>query len=175
MARPGALSALGALAGVAAVAIGAGPALAQPGVIHVGPPAPELRVDVLAARTTTVQGGAGVFWPIGRSVRLGGVVAGGVTDGVPADVAASGRATSARAELVTRFVLDGAGDARWRLYGAAGAGVLFVRGAHGVARVHVAAGVELPPLGRWRPAAEVGLGGGLRVGLALRRSTPAAQ
>ncbi|HEX6631152.1 MAG TPA: hypothetical protein VF048_08675, partial [Gemmatimonadaceae bacterium] len=80
------------------------------------------------------------------------------------------RATSSRAEFVTRFVLDGAGDARWRPYGAAGAGLLLVRGSRGVARVHVAAGVEMPPLGRWRPAAEVGLGGGARVALVLRRT-----
>jgi hypothetical protein len=45
-----------------------------------------------------------------------------------------------------------------------------VRGSRGVARVHVAAGVEMPPLGRWRPAAEVGLGGGARVALVLRRT-----
>ncbi|HEU4630208.1 MAG TPA: hypothetical protein VFS08_10730 [Gemmatimonadaceae bacterium] len=159
------------VAGLAAVV--ARPALAQPGVIRVGPAEPELRVDALAGRTTSWQLGAGVLWPFGRSVRLGGVVAGGVTDGVPADVAASGRAASARAELVARFVVDGADPARWRLYGAAGAGALLVRGVRGVARVHVAAGVELPPLGGWRPAVELGLGGGVRVGLGLRRSSPA--
>jgi hypothetical protein len=154
---------------VAAIAV-AGPALAQPGVIHVGPPAPELRADVLAARATTWQLGAGLFWPVGRSVRLGGVLAAGVTDGAHHGAADEARAASGRAEFVTRFVLDGAGQSRWRPYGAAGAGVLFVRGVRGVARVHVAAGLEMPPVGRWRPAAEVGLGGGVRVALALRRT-----
>lgn len=152
--------------GIGALAV-ACPARAQPGAIHVGAPQPELRADVLAARATTWQLGAGLFWPVGRSVRLGGVLGGGVTDtGAGNDE----RATSARAEFVTRFVLDGAGDARWRPYGAAGAGLLLVRGSRGVARVHVAAGVEMPPLGRWRPAAEVGLGGGARVALVLRRT-----
>lgn len=145
----------------------AGPALAQPGVIPVGAPQPELRADVLAARATSWQLGAGLFWPVGRSVQLGGVLAGGVTEGAAGD---DERAASGRAEFVTRFVLDGVGEARWRPYGAAGAGVLLVRGSRGVARVHVAAGLEMPPLGRWRPAAEVGLGGGVRIALALRRT-----
>ena len=96
-----------AVAAAMSIAI-AGAARAQPGVLHVGPPAPELRGDVLAGRATSWQLGAGVFWPVGRSVRLGGVLAGGVTD----HGRDHGRASSGRAEFVTRFMMDGAGDAQ---------------------------------------------------------------
>jgi hypothetical protein len=116
-----------------------------------------------------VHGGAGVAWPVSRFVQLGVVAAGGLTHGLPAAVADDGRAPSGRAELVARFVVDPDGGRGRRWYGGAGAGAFFVQGAHGQARVHVVAGVESRPRGGVRVAAEVGVGGGTRVGVAVRR------
>jgi hypothetical protein len=172
VARAGAVSARVALAAALAGALGlallagAGRAGAQ-----ARPPVLEARGDVLAGRTTSWHAGAGAAWRLGGYVQLGLVAAGGVTRG-PASRVDDGTAPSGRAELVARFVVDPRGGEGLRWYGGAGAGALFVRGARGLARVHVVAGVEGRPRGRVRVGAEVGVGGGARVGLVLRRAEP---
>ncbi|HSJ65663.1 MAG TPA: hypothetical protein VK922_17355 [Gemmatimonadaceae bacterium] len=74
-----------------------------------------------------------------------------------------------RADLLGRFVLDPEFTRRWTMYGGAGVGVL---AAGGDARelLLVALGAEGP---RWRggvPFAELGLGGGVRLGVGVRRA-----
>lgn len=132
-------------------------------------PSLEVRGDLLAAREVTVHGGAAVLWPIGRSVRLGVQGGAGVTrlDDVPAG--GDEQVGSARAELVAQFELDPFTERRWGLYGAAGGGVLAVRGRSGRALVFAAVGVERRTSARVVPALELGLGGGVRVGVVLRR------
>lgn len=132
-------------------------------------PSVEVRADLLAARETTVHGGAAVLWPVGRSVRLGVQAGGGVTrlDGVPAG--SDETVGSGRAELVAQFELDPFAAQRWGLYGSAGGGVLAVKGRSGRALVFATVGVERRTGGRVVPALEVGLGGGVRVALVLRR------
>jgi|GEM_PF-4812490 len=143
-------------------------------------PTIELRADVISARSTTLHGGIALLWPVSPYLRAGVLAAGGVTServirdgtegGDPADTGRPTRA-SGRAELVVRFYPDPASAARWRPYGQASAGVLGVRGGgRGRALVSGAVGVEHSPIGSRaiRPAIEVGVGGGLRVVVALR-------
>lgn len=132
-----------------------------------GSPALEARLELLAARNTTVQLGAGALWPVSPYLRVGVLAAAGVTSG-PA--AADSRAASGRAEVVARFTPNPDPAARWRPYGQATAGVLAVRGSTGRALVSVAVGAERSPIGAIRPAIEIGIGGGLRVAIALRRA-----
>lgn len=135
----------------------------------------EARGDVLAGRSTSWHAGAGVAWAVGDYVRLGAVAGGGVTRGLPREVADDGAAPSGRAELVVRFVVDPSEGTGLRWYGGAGAGALFVRGTRGQARVHVVAGVEGRPRGGVRLGLEAGVGGGARVGVVLRRADPPAR
>lgn len=127
----------------------------------------EARGDLFAARNTTFQLGVAALWPVSPFLSVGGVVGAGVTRG-PA--AAGDESVSGRAELVARFTPDVAPTARWRLYGQATAGVLAVRGKTGRALVSVSMGVERTSVGPVRPAVELGLGGGLRVAVALRHA-----
>lgn len=180
--RSAALAALAVAGALAAAPLHAGlhaqrrPVSRAPGL--------EGRVDLLAARATTVHAGAGVLWPVGRYVRAGLVAGGGVTRRERAGEAGlepvDESVGSARAEVVARFVVDPLADPfrpgptrpRWLLYGGAGGGVLVTRGDRPQTRVFVALGVAGPDQGGWRPALELGLGGGVRVGLALRTGGP---
>lgn len=130
-------------------------------------PEVELRADALVGDRTAWHGGAGVTWPLGRYARAGVVGAAGVTD-----VGGDDRRTSGRAELVVRYVVDPSGGTGARWYGGAGAGVLLVRGATGVARAHVVVGADRPLAGRLRLGLEAGVGGGTRIGVVLRRGEP---
>ena len=163
------MRAAAAAAAAVAAALGAGRAAAQaPGAVRVGPAVPEARLDVLAGRATSWHAGGGVTWGLGRYVRLGAVAGGGVTHGLPAG-AERDPAPSARLELVARFVVDPSPGLGWRWYGGAGGGALVARGQRGLARVHLVLGADAPAVGRLRPGVELGVGGGVRVGLVLRR------
>ena len=71
---------------------------------------------------------------------------------------------TARAELVGRFLLDPLYEHRWGPYVAGGLGVA----SHPY--LLVVLGLEGPKWGGITPALEAGVGDGLRVGIALRRS-----
>lgn len=159
---------LGAIA-VLLLSAAARPAGAQvaPRRSAAGGPTVEGRVEMLAARSTTVQLGAAALWPVSPYLRVGALAAAGVTRGPDA---AGGRAASARAEVVARFTLNPDPAARWRLYGQATGGVLAIRGNQGRALVSASIGAEHAAVGPVRPAIELGIGGGLRVAIALRRS-----
>lgn len=145
------------------------PASAQAAVRRApaGGAAVEARAEMLAARNTTMHGGAAALWPVSPFLRVGVLAAAGVTRG-PAT--SDDHAASARAEVVARFTPNPDPAARWRPYGQATAGVLAVRGNTGRALVSVAVGAEHAPIGIIRPAIELGIGGGLRVAIALRRA-----
>ena len=134
---------------------------------------PELRVDVIAARTTGVYAGGGVSTPLGTYVRLGAIVAAGVvTGGGPSISSAAERRASARADLLARFLVDPFLQSRWAPYAGGGASVRYDEGGHGRGYLVALIGIEGPPTGGLLPALEVGLGGGTRVGLTLRRAVP---
>ena len=131
-------------------------------------PMPELRVDAIAGDRPAVQLGAGLQIPAGYYVRIGVDAAAGVPVGRRE---ATPRRADARADLLVRFLLD---PFRQSAYGlSAGAG-LSVRAEPGD-RVRPVLLVATEVEGRraahgWVPALQVGLGGGARFGLLLRRA-----
>ena len=121
----------------------------------------EGRLDALIASRTAIEPGAGIFVPLGTYVRAGFVAGvGPITNPL--------RATG-RAELIGRFLLDPLYEHRWGPYVAGGLGV----GSLGVAPhpyLVAVLGLEGPRWGLVTPALEAGVGNGVRVGFALRRS-----
>lgn len=136
-------------------------------------PAPELRADVIAGSQPAVQIGGGVQVPAGYYVRVGLDAAIGLR---PNTVSAGGR-LDGRVDLLTRFLLD---PFRQSKYGLSVGGGLTLR-AEPNDRVRPLLLVAVDVEGRRRanglvPALQIGLGGGVRVGVIVRRSaTPAAR
>jgi len=125
----------------------------------------EVRVDGIFARSTGVEAGYGISIPAGIYVRTG--LVGGVGSGL--------HGVESRADFISRFSLDPFRQSRWSPYAGAGFSGRFRSSADGGARAYllVFLGVEGPvaygQASGWVPAVEVGLGGGARVGLILRR------
>lgn len=105
--------------------------------------------------------GAGVV--TGTYTRLEFTVAGGVAR--DHDVTRA----SARADIVTRFLLDPFGESRAGLYGLAG-GSAGYDGQRWLPRLMVGLGLEGRRAGRAMWSGEVALGAGVRVGAVLRRT-----
>lgn len=152
----------------AALATSAAPAAAQaPGSVALGPIEPEVRLDaILADRRQTYHFGVGAFRAVGRAVRLGVVAGGGVTD---REAGYEAMRLSSRAELVGRFTVRASAAGRPQLYLGAGAGAAWVATESGRGVAHVLVGGEAYG-GGWRHAFELGLGGGVRLGVVLRRA-----
>jgi hypothetical protein len=161
-----ALAPLAALA--ATLAVPPPSVLAQsPGALAVGPVEPEIRLDaLLAERRQTYHLGVGAFRSVGRAVRAGVVVGGGITD---REAGYQGARLSSRAEVVGRFTLRTSDAGRPQLYLGAGAGALWVTNESGRGVAHLLVGGEVYG-GGWRHAFELGLGGGVRLGVVLRRA-----
>jgi hypothetical protein len=125
----------------------------------------EVRVDGIFARTSGVEAGLGLSVPAGLYVR----------NGLVAGVGAGRHGVESRADFISRFSLDPFRQSRWAPYGGAGISGRFRSIADGGSKgfVLIFLGVEGPlPTSKqsgWVPAVEVGLGGGARVGLILRR------
>ena len=128
---------------------------------------PELRVDVIAGHQPAVQLGAGAQIPMGYYVRVGLDGAVGVPTGANAP---SPRRPDARADLLVRFLLD---PFRQSAYGLSLGGGLSARAEPGDrVRPRLLVAVDLEGRRSARglvPALQVGLGGGARVGVVLRR------
>ena len=125
----------------------------------------ELRADHTIAKASRLEGSAGIVLPFGTYVRValtGGAGVGGRGDD---------RFTAWRGDAVVRFQLDPFHQAKAGVYGGAGVAWLGGEGRDGTARLAIGAGVELPEWGPVTPALELGLGGGTRVGLALRSAS----
>lgn len=124
----------------------------------------EYRADMLIGRGTAAQIGAGAQFPLGYYVRLGVTGAAGVSsrDG---DSVASGRV-----DVIARYLLDPFREVAWTpSFG----GGLTVRYDDGDARPRTYLAVVLDVEGpRFRrvlsPSLQLGLGGGTRIGVALR-------
>ncbi len=125
----------------------------------------EGRVDAIVARTTGVEAGLGLSVPSGIYMRTG-LVAG---------IGAGRHGVEGRTDLISRFSLDPFRQSRWAPY--AGAGVSgryrgkLDGGSHAYLMIFL--GVEGPlALGATTgvvPAFELGLGGGARFAVILRR------
>jgi hypothetical protein len=160
-----------ALAGAAALIAGLstsarGQDPASPGVM------PELRADVLFGHQSAAQLGAGMQIPFGYYVRLGLDGAVGVRLG---DVGAGSR-MDGRVDLLTRFLLDPFRQNRYGLSLGGGIGLRAEPGDH--VRPVLLAALDLEGVrwsSGWVPALQVGLGGGARLGIVLRRGTPRAR
>ena len=143
-------------------------ARAQQSARSVFPPL-ELRADAIDPRSTTngtLQAGAGVNMPLGIYVRLEVDGAGGVTRRDAVDH------HSGRGDVLARFLLDPFRESPWGLSIGGGMSVLFADGARTHGYLVVIADLEAPRVGDIVPALQVGLGGGLRVGLVARAYRP---
>jgi hypothetical protein len=129
----------------------------------------EFRVDGIFARTSGVEAAYGFTVPVGIYVR----------SGIVAGVGIGRHGAEGRTDFISRFSFDPFRQTRWAPYAGAGLSGRYRSELDGGARAYllVFLGVEGPlPLGElsgWVPALEVGLGGGARVGLILRRGVNA--
>jgi hypothetical protein len=143
------------------------PALPSPGRAQTPeqPLQTEFRVDALVAHTTGVEAGLGLSVPAGIYVRTGLVAGIGV-----------GRyGAEGRTDLISRFSLDPFRQSRWAPYVGGGISGRYRSKLDGGSRAYllVFLGIEGPlPIGATSglvPAIELGLGGGARFGVVLRR------
>ncbi len=129
----------------------------------------EVRLDAIFARSAGVEAACGFTVPVGIYVRSG--IVGGVGFGR--------HGAEGRTDFVSRFSFDPFRQTRWAPYAGAGLSGRYRSELDGGARAYllVFLGVEGPlalgELSGWVPAAEVGLGGGARVGVILRRGVNA--
>lgn len=125
----------------------------------------EGRLDAIVAHTTGVEAGFGLSVPAGIYMRTG-LVAG---------IGAGRHGLEGRTDLMSRFSLDPFRQSNWAPYGGAGISGRYRSRLDGGSRAYllVYLGLEGPvPLGQRSgivPAFEVGLGGGARFAVILRR------
>jgi hypothetical protein len=143
--------------------------LTMPGaVIAQSPQQPlqtEVRVDALVAHTTGFEAGLGLSVPAGIYLR----------SGVVAGIGVGRHGVEGRTDLIARFSLDPFRQSRWAPYGGGGISGRYRSNLDGGSRAYVLVyvGVEGPlALGQTSglvPALELGLGGGARFAIILRR------
>ena len=125
---------------------------------------PELRVDAITAHSVTVvQAGGGIEIPAGYYARV--AVIGAV--GAPVSTGASG--IDGRLDVIGRFLFDPFREHAWGL--SAGAGVSLRVAKDDKVRPYLATVLDLEgprAAGGFAPAFQVGLGGGVRFGAAIR-------
>jgi len=122
---------------------------------------PEVRIDGIIARVSALQAGAGVTVVAGTYVRAG--IVGGLgfsRDGL-----------SGRIDGFARFHSDPFRQSRWAPYGGGGISGRFDRVAGARAYLLLLAGIDGPVMNDMTPSVELGLGGGARIGVILRRAT----
>jgi hypothetical protein len=119
---------------------------------------PELRLDVLGPRPYSVQPGAGVIIPLGTYVRTSLGIGWGKRR------TATSTHDEWRGDLLTRVILDPFRQQRWAL--SIGGGLSVRR------QTYLAAIVDLegPEMAGALPAIQVGVSGGVRAALILRRA-----
>jgi len=136
---------------------------------------PEARLDAAFGREGGAFAGAGLFGDAGLYARVGVVAAVGLArdpSGVGPGDGARGVVPAARLEALARFHLDPQRMARRGLYLGGGIAAALRDDAAPQWQLVALLGVEGPARGRVAPAVEVGLGGGVRVAVALRRARP---
>ena len=156
------------LASIALLAAVSAPASAQrPST----PIVPEVRIDVIGANPTSVQGAVGVNIPAGYYVRVGLLAGAGST------IEREGASRAAgRVDLIARFLVDPFRQSRWGF--SAGAGVSLRADPGEKARPQILAAIDLEgrrSRGGVTPSLQVGLGGGVRGGIGLRWSGRSAR
>jgi len=81
-------------------------------------------------------------------------------------------AIAGRVDGLVRFVVDPFREFRWAPYASGGIGALYDRTEQWRAVLVGVLGIEGPATNGVVPAVEIGFGGGVRVGVALRRAMP---
>ena len=125
----------------------------------------ELRVDAIDVRSPhsgTLQAGVGANLPLGSYVRLEIDGAGGVTrrDSIDYD--------SGRVDVLARFLLDPFAETPWGLSIGGGISAIFRDGARTHEYLVVIIDAEAPRIRSVVPTVQLGLGGGVRVGVIAR-------
>ena len=134
---------------------------------------PEVRVDATSATVQHLELGGGAAIPFGTYVRVALLAGGGIArDDRGGSPTHGDRVATGRADIVARFQLDPFHQSRRGLYSGAGLTYLAIKGERGRVYLTLLAGLELRDRGHIAPALELGLGGGVRLGVALRRATP---
>jgi hypothetical protein len=121
----------------------------------------EARIDAIAARTPAVHAGIGMTTRLGTYLRSGMVA--GIGD--------SRDGLSGRIDLVNRFHLDPFRESEWAPYAGGGLSARFDEGHKARGYLLLTIGVDGPPRRGLATSIEAGLGGGGRIGLAIRRAT----
>ena len=155
------------LAAIALLALASASVHAQQ---HV-PVVPELRIDVIGANPTSVQGAVGVEIPAGTYVRVGVLAGAGAT--IDGDAAAR---AAGRLDLLARFLFDPFRQSRWGF--SAGAGVSLRADPGDRVRPRLLAALDLEgrrSRGGLSPSLQIGLGGGVRGGVGMRWSGRSAR
>jgi hypothetical protein len=124
----------------------------------------EVRADAIAGRTSAAQLGLALSTPMGTYLRASGTLGAGL---------AWHRGTagfSTRLDVTGRFMLDPFRQYRWTPYGLAGGSIAYDEFARWRPLLVAAIGIEGPESHGFVPAFELGLGGGTRLGFAMRRA-----
>jgi hypothetical protein len=159
-----------------AVGAAGAPATTQAQVPAAPPVSPELRLDLITGRDAAVQAGIGVQIPAGYYVRVGVDAAVGVALGDSSSRGSADHRLDGRLDVLARFLLD---PFRQTAYGLSAGGGVSLRaepGDHVRPLLLVAIDIE----GRRSragvvPAIQLGLGGGARIGVVLRRGAAGAR
>ena len=124
----------------------------------------EARLDVLGGPPAGAQAGVGANVAAGYYTRIGADLAAGASshDG--------GVAACGRVDLAARYLLDPFHEFRWGPYAGGGITARWDGRANWRAGLLLLVGMEGPAHAGWRTAVELGLGGGARLGLVLRRA-----
>jgi hypothetical protein len=124
----------------------------------------ETRVDLLGGPPAGAQLGVGANVAAGYYLRVGADVAAG------AALRDGGGVASGRVDIVTRYLLDPFHELRWGPYAGGGFTALWDRRASWRGDLLLLVGIEGPAHAGWRTSVELGLGGGARLGVVLRRA-----
>lgn len=133
--------------------------MAQP-VSSPGKLAPEVRLDGIIARVSALHLGAGFSVAVGTYLRMGAV----------AGVGSSRDGLSGRLDGMARFHFDPLRQSRWAPYAGGGLSGRFDRGEKARAYLMLLLGLDGPVYNEAAPSFELGLGGGARIGVIVRRA-----
>ena len=123
---------------------------------------PELRLDATSSHVPRLELSGGGVIPVGTYVRLA------LTAGAGVALVDDERRKSGRGDAIVRFELDPLKQHARGLYVGGGISVLAHDGSDPRGYLALVAGLELRQRAGWVPVLEAGLGGGARIGVALK-------
>lgn len=161
--RRGGSARAAALCGALALAIVPARAVAQE-IVFKPPVQFETRFDLLGGPPAGAQIGLGANVAAGYYLRIGADVAGGMA------IRDGGEVAAGRVDVVSRYLLDPFHELRWGPYAGGGFTATWNRGSNWRGDLLLLVGIEGPAHAGWRTSVELGLGGGARLGVVLRRA-----